>query len=283
MIAPLIETEVVKDSAHGLLTNPWLWADVFLAMLVAAFFASLYWAATKVLPKWEAQQEATRKARAEQHAADLKARAEKEAADRLLTERWVTGAVASAADTAKHSVEAAHKEIGERVADVKDQVAGVHETARQIQRQLAGIAAKTGAPMVVLVLILFFGGGSPAQTPRYVRARHSERVVAVSAAPVAPVAPVELARVGTGEPGVTPAPGRTAPGPVKKDCDPRTCRPPSQCRNGECQGAAKKAGPTKLAGQVGPSSFSVRAAWQDSCPEAFPERRSDELWLSQQL
>lgn len=281
MIAPLIETEVVKDSAHGLLTNPWLWADVFLAMLVAAFFASLYWAATKVLPKWEAQQEATRKARAEQHAADLKARAEKEAADRLLTERWVTGAVASAADTAKHSVEAAHKEIGERVADVKDQVAGVHETARQIQRQLAGIAAKTGAPMVVLVLILFFGGGSPAQTPRYVRARHSERVVAVSAAPVAPV---ELARVGTGEPGTTPPPGRTAPGPVRKDCDPRSCKPPSRCERGECVGAARKPAPTKLAGQTSsPTSYAVREAWQDACPEPIPERLPDELWLAQQL
>lgn len=91
----------------------------------------------------------------------------------------------------------------------------------------------------------------------------------------------ELARVGTGDPGTTPAPGRTPPGPVKKDCDPRTCRPPSQCRNGECQGSARKPPPTRIAGQASsPSSYAVRAAWQDSEPEAFPERLSDELWLS---
>lgn len=91
----------------------------------------------------------------------------------------------------------------------------------------------------------------------------------------------ELVRVGTGEPGVTPPPGRTAPGPVRKDCDPRTCKPPVRCERGECVGAAKKPAPTKLAGQVGaPSSFAVRASWQDSEPEPMPERQSDAQWLS---
>lgn len=91
----------------------------------------------------------------------------------------------------------------------------------------------------------------------------------------------ELARVGTGDPGTTPAPGRISPGPVRKDCDPRTCRPPSYCSKGECQGSARKPPPTRIAGQASsPSSYAVRAAWQDSEPEAFPERLSDELWLS---
>ena len=55
VLTPLIETEVAKEGARGLLTNPWLWADLFLAMLVAAFFASLYWVATKALPQWQTE------------------------------------------------------------------------------------------------------------------------------------------------------------------------------------------------------------------------------------
>lgn len=260
LVTPIIETEVAKEGARGLLTNPWLWANVFLAMIVAAFFASLYLIATKWLPRWEAQQEASRKARAEQHAADLKARAEDKAADRAMMERWVATAVSSAADTAKHAIGVAQKEIGERVADVKDQVNAVHETARQMQRQLAGIAAKTGAPLVVLVLILCFGGGSPAQTQQQLRASQPE-----------------LARASTGDL-AKPTP---MPGPVRKDCDPRSCKPPAFCSKGECVGNARKPPPAKLAGSPSsPSSIAVRAAWQDSSPEAFPERLSDQQWLA---
>lgn len=90
----------------------------------------------------------------------------------------------------------------------------------------------------------------------------------------------ELAKVGTGDPGQTPAPGRTPPGPVRKDCDPLTCKPPARCERGQCVGSAKKAPPTKLAGQLGPSSYASFAAWQDSCPEPFAERLPDALWLS---
>jgi len=95
----------------------------------------------------------------------------------------------------------------------------------------------------------------------------------------------ELARVGTGEPGVTPAPGKLPPpGPVRKDCDSTTCKPPGRCERGQCVGSARKPAPTKLAGQaMGASSYAVRAAWQDTEPEAFPERLSDAQWLAQQL
>lgn len=101
----------------------------------------------------------------------------------------------------------------------------------------------------------------------------------------AQASPRELARVGTGEPGVTPAPGKLPPpGPVRKDCDSTTCKPPGRCERGQCVGSARKPAPTKLAGQaMGASSYAVRAAWQDTEPEAFPERLSDAQWLAQQL
>lgn len=92
----------------------------------------------------------------------------------------------------------------------------------------------------------------------------------------------ELARVGTGDPGTTPAPGKLpSPGPVRKDCDPQTCKPPARCERGQCVGSARKPAPTKLAGQASPpSSYAARESWQDSCPEPFAERLSDELWFS---
>ena len=86
----------------------------------------------------------------------------------------------------------------------------------------------------------------------------------------------ELARAGTGDPGKP-----TPPGPVRKDCDPRSCKPPSYCSKGECIGTARKPPPAKMAGAPSrPSSFAVRSAWQDSEPEAFPERLTDSQWLA---
>ena len=112
------------------------------------------------------------------------------------------------------------------------------------------------------------------------------RFLPYSWVPVArqPAPVVELARVGTGEPGQTPPPARRLPppDPPRKDCDSVTCRPPSFCSRGVCQGAAKKAPPAKLAGgqTLGPSSFAARAAWQDIEPEPFLARPSDSQWLA---
>lgn len=256
----VIDPEVQRTSVTALISNPWLWTIIALMGLLASVVVGLLWSAKTLVPKWQAQIEADRKARAEQKSAELKARAEEKAADRAMWEKFMGAAVTSAAESARLSIEGAHKEIGERVVDVKDAVAAAHETARQMQRQLAGIAAKVGAPMVLL-LVLLLGSGSLAELP--------------------PRAPALEAKVGTTDPGQPlPAPGR-APSPARKDCDPRTCRPPSVCRSGECQGTARKPPPQKLAGQVSsPSSLAVHEAWQDSSPEAFPARLSDAQWLA---
>ncbi len=140
------------------------------------------------------------------------------------------------------------------------------------------------------MLIVFLGctllHGQPGPAPSILQAHRAKQSPAsefdsdlwLSSAQASPRG--ELARVGTGDPGTTPAPGRTAPGPVKKDCDSTWCKPPSRCSRGECVQTARKPPPTKMAGQLGPSSFAVRAAWQDTEPEPFPERQSDAQWLA---
>lgn len=164
-------------------------------------------------------------------------------------------------------------------------------TPEQIQARAATTATlpkpnpPPTSPVVPIAMLLVFLGCAlmpePGPAPSILQA-HRVNPAPSSDLWISSAQAGELARVGTGDPGTTPAPGRLPPpGPVRKDCDPRSCKPPSYCSRGECQGAARKPAPTKLAGQPSsPSSYAARAAWQDAEPEAFPERLSDELWLS---
>lgn len=164
-------------------------------------------------------------------------------------------------------------------------------TPEQIQARAATTAtllkpsAAPPSPVVPLVMLAVFLGctflpSQPGPSPSILQAHKSKPPASSDWLPAA--AAGELARVGTGDPGQTPAPGKLPPpGKLHKDCDSTWCRPPSRCTRGECVNSARKAPPTKLAGQVhGPSSIAVRASWQDTEPEAFVERQSDELWLA---
>lgn len=238
--APEVTPELVNAVASHEERAPWLAVVLALSAIVAVMVAGLVWVARSALP-WVAAQLA----------------AHRESLQQMINQRG-----ADADRLATMAVGSAHKELGERVADVHEAVTETHETTKAVQRQLASIAAKVGAP-VVLLLLLWLALRPPAAAGYR----------------------GELARVGTGEPGVTPAPGKLSPpGPVRKDCDSTTCKPPGRCERGQCVGSARKPAPTKLAGQaMGASSYAVRAAWQDTEPEAFPERLSDAQWLAQQL
>lgn len=137
------------------------------------------------------------------------------------------------------------------------------------------------SPVVPLTMLaVFLGcalmpqpGPSPSISPAH-RVKPAESDLWFFSAQASPRG--EVARAATTEP--------SKPGPVHKDCDPKSCRPPSHCERGECVNSARKPVPTKLAGQASsPSSYAVRAAWQDTCPEPMLERQSDAQWLAQQL
>lgn len=178
----------------------------------------------------------------------------------------ISGLLAARGKESERDLQQVTEKIG---LSLENKIERVGDSVANVRQDLARIAAKIGVAGVILLLLT---GMLSANVP--VTARASR------AAPGLPVPALE-AKVGTTDPGQPlPAPGR-APGPVKKDCDPQTCKPPARCERGSCVGSARKPAPTKLAGQASsPSSYAVRESWQDSCPEPMPERLSDELWLS---
>lgn len=268
-----VDPKTVDMAATHLEKTPWLGVVLPLLGIVAVLLLGVVFFFTKFFPWLKEEIKAWRELRTQEQQAQLAHTKEMMAARGAESEKTVQHVI----DTGRHNLDLMTKEVGERVADLKDGLASLHETTRQVQRQLAGVAAKTGTPIVLLALIWFI------PYHRMAGASHTSVAVARRAAPAAS-APVELARVNTGEPGTTPPPGRKLPppGPVRKDCDSTTCKPPSYCSRGVCQGAARKPPPAKLAGgrMLGPSSFAVRASWQDIEPEAFPEPLSDSRWLA---
>lgn len=259
LILAQVDSKTAEVAVTHIEKTPWLGLVLPLLGIVAVLLLGVVFAATKVFPWMQTEIKAWRELRVAEQATQLAHTKEMMAARSADSEKTVQHAI----DTGRHNLDLMTKEVGERVADLKDGLASLHETTRQVQRQLAGVAAKTGAPIVLLALFWFIP---------YHRLAGASR----ASEPV-----VQEAKVGTGEPGQPlPAPGR-APGPVRKDCDKRTCKPPAHCEGGECVGSARKPPPTKMAGQAGsPSSDLVRAAWQDSQPEAFPERLTDSEWLA---
>ena len=180
----------------------------------------------------------------------------------------ISGLLAARGKESERDLQQVTEKIG---LNLENKIERIGDSVANVRQDLARIAAKIGVAGVILLLLT--GSITSAQVQREAPVR------------VGLTRTGELARVGTGEPGVTPAPGKLPPpGPVRKDCDSTTCKPPGRCERGQCVGSARKPAPTKLAGQaMGASSYAVRAAWQDTEPEAFPERLSDAQWLAQQL
>lgn len=225
--------------------QPWVAVVVCLAAICLTMVVGLVWIMRSVGPWIE--------------------RREKSAQDHI------SGLLAARGKESERDLQQVTEKIG---LSLENKIERVGDSVANVRQDLARIAAKIGVAGVILLLLT--GSITSAQVQRGAQVR-------AATLPDLGVAPRgELARVGTGDPGTTPAPGKLPPpGPVRKDCDPRSCKPPSYCARGECQGSARKPAPTKLAGQVhSPSSYAVRESWQDSCPEPMPERLSDELWLS---
>lgn len=182
----------------------------------------------------------------------------------------ISGLLAARGKESERDLQQVTEKIG---LNLENKIERIGDSVANVRQDLARIAAKIGVAGVLLLLLT--GSITSAQV------QHPAQVRAAKIPDLGVTRHGELARVGTGDPGTTPAPGRvTPPGPVRKDCDSTWCKPPSRCSRGECVNSARKPAPTKMAGQLGPSSFAVRAAWQDTEPEAFVERQSDAQWLA---
>lgn len=246
-----VDPKTVDMAATHLEKTPWLGVVLPLLGIVAVLLLGVVFAATKVFPWMQTEIKAWRELRVAEQAAQLAHTKEMMAARSADSEKTVQHAI----DTGRHNLDLMTKEVGERVADLKDGLASLHETTRQVQRQLAGVAAKTGAPIVLLALFWF--------VPYHRSAGALE------------------ARVGTGDPGTTPAPGKVPPpGPVRKDCDRTTCRPPAFCSRGQCQNAARKPPVHKMAaGQTpDPQGWVATEAWRDRELDLFAAPESDQDW-----
>lgn len=198
-----VTPELVDAVATHTERAPWIWVVLALAVICGIMIAGLVWAAKYALP-WVAQQLA----------------AHRESLQKMIDQRG-----ADADRLAAMAVGSAHKELGERLADVHDVVSDTHEATKQVQKQLASIATKVGAPILVLLILWVLSGWGSA-------------------------AGVELARAADS--------GSTKGGPAHgRPCIP-SCAKPSVCVDGKCEAAAKKPRPAP-----GPHSLADLPAWAD--------------------
>jgi hypothetical protein len=155
-----VDSEVQRRAAEALITNPWLWVCIALFSIVALGLFCVWYYVKKIRPDELTARALERKERAERHAAERLARKEEKEADRKLYENIAVAAITHATETARNSVTEAHKEIGERVADVKDEVSSAHETSRNIHKAVLAVAQKLGVTITV-VGILGFSHSTP--------------------------------------------------------------------------------------------------------------------------